>query len=72
MIEHMFGTETAFRHFKCRGVIHRRRHRDKIIFKCATCWEWSEDLLDLAVDPRLKTAESPKESQPAAPTPATD
>jgi len=35
----------------------------------ADCWEYSFDLIDLIMDPRLKTAESPQESQPAVPTP---
>ena len=67
----MFDTETTFRHFHCNGIVHRRKRLDKIIFKCATCWEWSYDLLDLVIDPRLKTSAPDKEMrQETAVTPA--
>ena len=58
----MFDTETAFRHFHCNGVVHRRKRLGKIIFKCATCWEWSYDLIDLVTDPRLRCPAHVEES----------
>ena len=71
-LEHMFDSQTAFRHFRCHGVIHHRERLGKPIFQCQKCWIWSPDLLDLIIDPRLKTAVSRKETQTAVLEPTAD
>ena len=53
-LEHMFGNDTAFKHFKCGGLVFRRKYPHAIIFKCAKCWQWSEDILDLILEPHLR------------------
>ena len=68
----MFGDTTAFRHFGCGGAIHRRDQPHRTIFKCATYWEWSEDLLDLVKDPQLKELALDQDNQTAVPPPTAD
>jgi len=59
----MFGEITAFRHFDCGGAIYRHILPKRTTFKCATCLQWSKDLLDLVKDPTLKTAEADDDEQ---------
>ena len=50
IIEHMFGKETAFRHYMCGGVIYEREWPYRIMFECDKCWEFAPDLLELIME----------------------